>query len=77
MKPEGVMFIPCTWVFVQKEGPAVKSDDTEKARLRARGDMQEFGVNYEETFAPVQVGFHSNHFCIGQQFGLDYSSVGC
>ena len=53
MKPEGVKSIPCTWVFAQKEGPNVKSDEAEKARLCARGDMQEFGVNYEETFAPV------------------------
>ena len=22
----------------------------------------------------MQVGFHLNYFCIGQQFGLDYSS---
>jgi len=31
----------------------VKADESEKARLCARGDLQEFGVNYEETLAPV------------------------
>jgi len=53
VKPDDVKSIPCTWVYVQKEGPTVKVDEAEKARLCARGDLQEFGVNYEETFAPV------------------------
>ena len=53
IKPDDAKSIPCTWVYVQKQGPNVKAEDAEKARLCARGDMQEFGVNYEETFAPV------------------------
>ena len=44
-KPEGVKSIPCTWVYVQKERPTVKQDEAEKARLCAKGDMPEFGVN--------------------------------
>ena len=53
VKPDEAKSIPCTWVYAQKEGPTVKADESEKARLCARGDLQEFGVNYEETFAPV------------------------
>ena len=53
MKPADAKSIPCTWVYVQKEGPNVKADEKQKARLCARGDMQEYGVNYEETFDPV------------------------
>ena len=53
IKPEDAQSIACTWVYAQKEGPTVKVDEAEKARLCARGDLQEYGVNYEETFAPV------------------------
>ena len=50
--PPGERAIGCQWVFT------VKRDDTGvivkyKGRIVARGDYQEFGVNYTDTFAPV------------------------
>ena len=50
--PVGVTPLGCKWVYSIK----VKSDgslDRYKARLVALGNNQEYGVNYEETFAPV------------------------
>jgi hypothetical protein len=50
--PAGVIPLGCKWVYSIK----VKSDgslDRYKARLVALGNNQEYGVNYEETFAPV------------------------
>uniref|UniRef100_A0A2N9IA16 Retrovirus-related Pol polyprotein from transposon TNT 1-94 n=1 Tax=Fagus sylvatica TaxID=28930 RepID=A0A2N9IA16_FAGSY len=50
--PAGVTPLGCKWVYSIK----VKSDgslDRYKARLVALGNNQEYGVNYEETFAPV------------------------
>jgi hypothetical protein len=38
IKPEDAQSIACTWVYAQKEGPTVKVDEAEKARLCARGD---------------------------------------
>lgn len=50
-RPAGVNVVGCRWVF------AVKVQDGYvkrfKARLVARGFSQQFGVDYEETYAPV------------------------
>jgi transposase InsO family protein len=50
--PPTIVPLGCKWVYsvkVQSDG----SLDRYKARLVALGNNQEYGVNYEETFAPV------------------------
>ena len=50
--PADVMPLGCKWVYSIR----VKSDgslDSYKARLVVLGNNQEYGVNYEEIFAPV------------------------
>jgi len=45
--PKGRKPVKGRWVF------AVKSDSHKKARFVAKGFMQVFGIDYEETFSPV------------------------
>ena len=50
--PSGVNPLGCRWVYFVK----VKVDDNldrYKARLVTLGNHQQYGINYEETFAPV------------------------
>ena len=50
--PSGVIPLGCRWVYLVK----IKVDgnlDRHKARLVALGNHQQYGVNYEETFALV------------------------
>jgi hypothetical protein len=50
--PQGKSIVGCKWVYKIKtcsDGTV----DRYKARLVARDFTQEYGVNYEETFAPV------------------------
>jgi hypothetical protein len=50
--PNGRKAIKCKWVFKTKrneQGKIVRY----KARLVAKGCSQQYGIDYEETFAPV------------------------
>jgi hypothetical protein len=50
--PAGVKLIGCKWIYTIKlhvDG----SIERHKARLVALGNRQEYGLDYEETFAPM------------------------
>ncbi len=51
-KIPGMPIISCKWVFLVKYGTDGRPERF-KARLVARGFTQQFGVDYEDTFAPV------------------------
>ena len=50
--PPGCKPISTKWIYKIKSGPD-GSSPRYKARLVARGDMQQVGIDYQETFAPV------------------------
>jgi transposase InsO family protein len=51
-RPLNQPVVSCKWVFLVKYGTDGRPERF-KARLVARGFTQQFGVNYEDTFAPV------------------------
>lgn len=50
--PEGEKVVGCKWVFTVKHTPEGKID-MYKARLVAKGYSETYGIDYDETFAPV------------------------
>lgn len=51
--PKGKKMVGCKWLFTTK----YKSDgffERYKARLVAKGFTQTYGIDYQETFAPVK-----------------------
>ena len=50
--PPGKKTVSCKWVFTVKQNPEGKVERY-KARLVARGYSQTYGIDYDETFAPV------------------------
>ena len=51
-KPEGKIPVGCKWVFTVKYN-SDGSIERYKARLVAQGFTQTYGVDYQETFAPI------------------------
>ena len=50
--PVGKKVVSCKWVYTVKQNPNGKIERY-KARLVAKGYSQTYGIDYNETFAPV------------------------
>ena len=50
--PPGKKAVGCKWVFTVKQNPEGLVERY-KARLVAKGYSQTYGIDYDETFAPV------------------------
>nr|AAO20078.1 putative polyprotein [Oryza sativa Japonica Group] len=50
--PKGKKIVNCKWVYTVKQNPDGKVERY-KARLVAKGYSQTYGIDYDETFAPV------------------------
>ena len=52
--PDGVKVVGCKWIYKMKRGTDGKVK-TFKVRLVAKGYTQKEGIDYEETFSPVDM----------------------
>jgi Reverse transcriptase (RNA-dependent DNA polymerase) len=50
--PQGKKAVGCKWVFTVKQNPEGRVERY-KTRLVAKGYSQTYGIDYDETFAPV------------------------
>ena len=71
--PKGFKAIPCKWVYKTKRDSEGKAERY-KARLVAKGFKQRFGIDYDETFAPVLRG-SSARILLTIAATLDYELV--
>ena len=51
-RPKGKNIVDCKWIFTLKYMVG-RSLERPKARLVAKGYTQTYGVDYQETFAPI------------------------
>ena len=61
LRPQGKNVVGSKWIYKVKHS-ANESMEKCKACFVAKGFSQKEDIDYEETFAPVQVFFHSNHY---------------
>lgn len=74
--PEGKKAVSCKWIFTVKQTLEGKVDRY-KARLVAKGYNQTYGIDYDETFAPVaKMGTVRTLISCAVNFGWP-SSSGC
>ena len=75
-RPDGKSVVTSKWIYKIKHA-VDGSIEKYKARFVARGFSQKEGIDYEETFAPVQIYFHQINTCFGYSDEMEDTPNGC